>query len=173
MNSKKILGSILLSLAACIWGGMFVVVKIIVEEIHPIQLVFLRYLVAIVFFNFVLNNKKRKMALEYERFSINCLDRYYWQCSFNSCSRNGYLAIQRSDWVSDNLGYTNFYGYFCMVDFERKINSCQNHFSCHGYYWSNDDSGNSFDRKACFRRRSVFSRGSIYLGPDVGFSKKS
>ncbi|CAJ1180626.1 membrane protein [Companilactobacillus crustorum] len=49
MNSKKILGSILLSLAACIWGGMFVVVKIIVEEIHPIQLVFLRYLVAIVF----------------------------------------------------------------------------------------------------------------------------
>ena len=49
MNSKKVLGSILLSLAACIWGGMFVVVKIIVGEIHPIQLVWLRYLVAIVF----------------------------------------------------------------------------------------------------------------------------
>lgn len=49
MNSKKVLGSILLSLAACIWGGMFVVVKIIVGEIHPIQLVLLRYLVAIVF----------------------------------------------------------------------------------------------------------------------------
>ena len=47
MNSKKVLGSILLSISACIWGGMFVVVKIIVGEIHPIQLVWLRYLVAI------------------------------------------------------------------------------------------------------------------------------
>lgn len=49
MNSKKVLGSILLSIAACIWGGMFVVVKIIVGEIHPIELVWLRYLVAIIF----------------------------------------------------------------------------------------------------------------------------
>jgi len=49
MNSNKVLGSILLSVAACIWGGMFVVVKIIVGEIHPIQLVWLRYLVAILF----------------------------------------------------------------------------------------------------------------------------
>ncbi|AYE37406.1 DMT family transporter [Companilactobacillus zhachilii] len=49
MNSKKVLGSVLLSMLACIWGGMFVVVKIIVDEIHPIQLVWLRYLIAIIF----------------------------------------------------------------------------------------------------------------------------
>lgn len=49
MNSHRVLGSVLLSLAACIWGGMFVVVKIIVGEVHPIQLVWLRYLVAIIF----------------------------------------------------------------------------------------------------------------------------
>jgi len=49
MNSNKLVGSILLSIAACIWGGMFVVVKVIVGEIHPIQLVWLRYLVAILF----------------------------------------------------------------------------------------------------------------------------
>lgn len=49
MNSKKVLGSVLLSMSACIWGGMFVVVKIIVDEIHPIQLVWLRYLIAIIF----------------------------------------------------------------------------------------------------------------------------
>ncbi|MBL3530916.1 DMT family transporter [Companilactobacillus zhachilii] len=49
MNSKKVLGSILLSISACIWGGMFVVVKMIVDEIHPIQLVWLRYLIAIIF----------------------------------------------------------------------------------------------------------------------------
>jgi Predicted permeases len=49
MNSKKVLGSVLLSMSACIWGGMFVVVKMIVDEIHPIQLVWLRYLIAIIF----------------------------------------------------------------------------------------------------------------------------
>lgn len=49
MSSKKVLGSILLSVSACVWGGMFVVVKMIVDEIHPIQLVWLRYLIAIVF----------------------------------------------------------------------------------------------------------------------------
>lgn len=49
MNSKKVLGPILLSLSACICGGMFVVVKLIVEKIHPLQLVWLRYIVAIIF----------------------------------------------------------------------------------------------------------------------------
>lgn len=60
MNSNKILGSILLSISACIWGGMFVVVKLIVDEIHPIQLVWLRYLVAIVFLLFFSIVKKEK-----------------------------------------------------------------------------------------------------------------
>lgn len=45
-KSNKVLGSILLSLAASIWGGMFVVVKRVVEIIPPVELVWLRYLVA-------------------------------------------------------------------------------------------------------------------------------
>lgn len=49
MGSNKVLGSILLSVAASIWGGTFVAVKVVVGEIHPIQLVWLRYLVAIIF----------------------------------------------------------------------------------------------------------------------------
>ncbi|MQS76283.1 DMT family transporter [Companilactobacillus halodurans] len=49
MNTNKLIGSILLSVAACIWGGTFVAVKVIVGEIHPIQLVWLRYFVAIIF----------------------------------------------------------------------------------------------------------------------------
>lgn len=48
MNSKKMLGALLLSLAASIWGGMFVVVKVVVETIPPIELVWLRYLIALV-----------------------------------------------------------------------------------------------------------------------------
>ena len=45
-KSNKVLGSILLSLAASIWGGMFVVVKSIVTIIPPVELVWLRYLIA-------------------------------------------------------------------------------------------------------------------------------
>lgn len=47
--NNKLVGSILLSVAACIWGGTFVAVKVIVGQIHPLQLVWLRYAVAIVF----------------------------------------------------------------------------------------------------------------------------
>jgi len=49
MKSKRVLGSIELSIAAIIWGAMFVVVKIIVDEVHPIQLVWLEYLISLVF----------------------------------------------------------------------------------------------------------------------------
>jgi drug/metabolite transporter (DMT)-like permease len=42
------LGSIYLTLAASIWGGMYVVVKIVVSVIPPLELVWMRYLVAII-----------------------------------------------------------------------------------------------------------------------------
>lgn len=48
MNHDKLLGALFLSLAASIWGGMFVVVKVVVAIIPPIELVWLRYLIAIV-----------------------------------------------------------------------------------------------------------------------------
>lgn len=42
------LGSIYLALAASIWGGMYVVVKIVVSVIPPLELVWMRYVVALV-----------------------------------------------------------------------------------------------------------------------------
>jgi drug/metabolite transporter (DMT)-like permease len=42
------LGSIYLALASSIWGGMYVVVKVVVAVIPPLELVWMRYLVAIV-----------------------------------------------------------------------------------------------------------------------------
>lgn len=45
---NTILGSIYLALASSIWGGMYVVVKIVVSVIPPLELVWIRYLVAIV-----------------------------------------------------------------------------------------------------------------------------
>ena len=57
---NKWLGSIYLTLAASIWGGMFVVVKIVVSVIPPIELVWLRYLVAgVVLFIWGIITKKK------------------------------------------------------------------------------------------------------------------
>jgi drug/metabolite transporter (DMT)-like permease len=45
---NTLLGSLFLILASSIWGGMYVVVKVVVAVIAPLELVWLRYLVAIV-----------------------------------------------------------------------------------------------------------------------------
>lgn len=45
--NKTLWGSIYLALAASIWGGMYVVVKVVVSVVPPLELVWLRYLVAI------------------------------------------------------------------------------------------------------------------------------
>jgi drug/metabolite transporter (DMT)-like permease len=44
---KRYIGPIYLTLAASIWGGMYVVSKIVLTVISPIELVWLRYLVAL------------------------------------------------------------------------------------------------------------------------------
>ncbi|MFD1411878.1 DMT family transporter [Lapidilactobacillus gannanensis] len=48
MDKRKVLGAVLLSVAASVWGGMFVVVKSIVTEIPPVELVWLRYLSGVI-----------------------------------------------------------------------------------------------------------------------------
>lgn len=47
LSKKQLLGASLLSLAASIWGGMFVVVKAVVTTVPPLQLVWGRYLIAV------------------------------------------------------------------------------------------------------------------------------
>lgn len=44
---NTLLGSIYLALAASIWGGMYVVVKVVVSVIPPLELVWMRYIVAL------------------------------------------------------------------------------------------------------------------------------
>jgi len=46
--NKKIVGSLFLSLAASIWGAMYVVVKVVVEVVPPLELVWIRYVIAVV-----------------------------------------------------------------------------------------------------------------------------
>ena len=66
--SNRVWGSIFLTIAASVWGGMFVAVRIAVEYIPPIPLVWMRYLVALVVLLFVawkqgINLKARKKDL--------------------------------------------------------------------------------------------------------------
>ncbi|GED71845.1 hypothetical protein BRE01_55470 [Brevibacillus reuszeri] len=44
---NTLLGSFYLSLAASIWGGMYVVVKVVVDVVPPLELVWLRYVIAL------------------------------------------------------------------------------------------------------------------------------
>jgi len=44
---NTLLGSLYLSLAASIWGGMYVVVKVVVDVVPPLELVWFRYVIAI------------------------------------------------------------------------------------------------------------------------------
>lgn len=48
MKKSKVMGSLFLSLAASIWGGMYVVVKHVVDVVPPLEIVWLRYLIAII-----------------------------------------------------------------------------------------------------------------------------
>ncbi|CAH0300679.1 DMT family transporter [Peribacillus simplex] len=63
---NTLIGSLFLILASSIWGGMYVVVKVVVAVIPPLELVWIRYLialVALVFIGFVTKQKwkiKRK-----------------------------------------------------------------------------------------------------------------
>ena len=45
MNEKYI-GALYLTLAASIWGGMYVVVKVTVAVVPPLELVWMRYAIA-------------------------------------------------------------------------------------------------------------------------------
>ncbi|WDL95836.1 DMT family transporter [Alicyclobacillus sp. ALC3] len=47
MNSRYV-GGLYMALAACIWGGMYVVSKIMLTVVQPLELVWLRYVVALV-----------------------------------------------------------------------------------------------------------------------------
>lgn len=46
--NNKILGALFLSLAASIWGAMYVVVKVVVEVVPPLELVWMRYVIAVI-----------------------------------------------------------------------------------------------------------------------------
>ena len=67
---NTLLGSLYLTLASSIWGGMYVVVKIVVSVIPPLELVWMRYLVAIVALLIIGFITKQKWRIEKRYFLV-------------------------------------------------------------------------------------------------------
>lgn len=84
---NTVLGAIYLSLAASIWGGMYVVSKYVLKFIPPFTLVWLRYAIAFVLLYLILRLVQRRTG---------------------TCSR-----IDRKGWIL--LGWIGFIGYFVSI----------------------------------------------------------
>lgn len=65
---RTVLGAICLSVAASLWGGMYVVSKYVLDYIPPFTLVWLRYFIAFLFLYAVLKGSERKKG---ERLTLN------------------------------------------------------------------------------------------------------
>jgi drug/metabolite transporter (DMT)-like permease len=67
---NTLLGSLYLILASSIWGGMYVVVKVVVSVIPPLELVWMRYVVAIVALLIIGFISRQKWGIEKRYFLI-------------------------------------------------------------------------------------------------------
>lgn len=86
---NTILGAICLSLAASIWGGMYVVSKYVLDFIPPITLVWLRYIVAFLVLYILLQVHQRKTTP---------------------------IKIEKKDWYL--FAWIGFIGYFVSISFQ-------------------------------------------------------
>lgn len=87
---QMFLGALCLSLAASIWGGMYVVSKYVLDFIPPITLVWLRYIIAFCVLYSILKLNERKTKTKTE--------------------------IHKKDWLL--LGWIGFIGYFISISFQ-------------------------------------------------------
>lgn len=84
---QNLVGAICLSLAASMWGGMYVVSKYVLDYIPPLTLVWLRYVIAFVFLFVVLKSSELKKG-----------------------NRTG---MKKSDWFL--IAWIGFIGYFLSI----------------------------------------------------------
>jgi len=87
---QNLLGALCLSLAASIWGGMYVVSKYVLDFIPPITLVWLRYIIAFFVLLLILKLSQRK--------------------------NNTRIELSKKDWLL--LCWIGFIGYFISVSFQ-------------------------------------------------------
>ncbi|EOO38583.1 hypothetical protein IKK_03111 [Bacillus mycoides] len=118
---QTILGAICLSLAASIWGGMYVVSKYVLDFIPPLTLVWLRFIIAFVVLYVILKTTEKKQK---KNVTIHKKDwlLFAWigfvgyfisiTCQFIRCSYR----------LLSDISYTCIYGYICSAHFKRETN---------------------------------------------------
>lgn len=87
---QTLFGAICLSLAASIWGSMYVVSKYILDFVPPLTLVWLRFVIAFVFLFCILKIIKRKQKRK--------------------------IVIEKKDWLL--FAWIGFIGYFISITFQ-------------------------------------------------------
>jgi drug/metabolite transporter (DMT)-like permease len=87
MTKQHLLGALCLSLAASMWGGMYVVSKYVLDYIPPLTLVWLRYIIAFVFLFTILKTVQFK--------------------------HKQYDSIKKKDWFL--IAWIGFIGYFISI----------------------------------------------------------
>jgi drug/metabolite transporter (DMT)-like permease len=87
MTKQQLLGALCLSLAASMWGGMYVVSKYVLDYIPPLTLVWLRYIIAFVFLFAILKMVQFK--------------------------NKQYESIKKRDWFL--IAWIGFIGYFVSI----------------------------------------------------------
>ncbi|MDM5189079.1 DMT family transporter [Bacillus sp. DX4.1] len=87
---QTLLGAICLSLAASIWGGMYVVSKYVLDFVPPLTLVWLRFIIAFVVLYVILTTTQRKQKTM--------------------------LQINKKDWLL--FAWIGFIGYFISITFQ-------------------------------------------------------
>lgn len=123
---QTILGAICLSLAASIWGGMYVVSKYVLDFIPPLTLVWLRFIIAFVVLYMILKiaekKQKKTVTIRKKELAIIRLDWIYRIFHFDHLSIYRNKIIRRSYRIFSNISYTCIYGYICSDHFKRKTN---------------------------------------------------
>jgi len=92
MMKNTLLGALCLSLAASIWGGMYVVSKYVLDYIPPLSLVWMRYVIAFIFLYAIL---------------------FYTQSKRNKGEFSAKKKKTKKDWIL--LAWIGFIGYFISI----------------------------------------------------------
>lgn len=87
MNEKYI-GALYLAIAASIWGGMYVVVKVTVAVVPPLELVWMRYAIAGIVLVFTIWRLGYSFQLDKKRYPAYGVDWADRKFPFNRDSRN-------------------------------------------------------------------------------------
>ncbi len=123
---NKVIGALFLSLAASIWGAMYVVVKVVVDVVPPLELVWIRYVIAVIVLAIIGLCMKQSWRIAKKRLVAYFSCRSHWKHNIDCHTRNWHDAINCSNGCHYYSNNPCFYGSICTLYFKRKNNVKKN-----------------------------------------------